>query len=158
MGVEIERKFLVATDGWRDSVISTHDFIDGLLARVDGGKIRVRLGNDRAWIAIKGERNGLSRAEFEYEIPLPDAEQMLALCIEPLIKKTRHCVACGGQVWSVDVHDDLLGGLVLAEIELEHEAQPVALPDWLGREVTGDPRFRKGELVKHHARAEGSVT
>ena len=155
MGVEIERKFLVANDSWRASIVSSHRFVDGLLTIFGRGKVRVRIAEDRAWIAIKGNRNGLSRSEFEYEIPHPDAEEMFGLCVEPPITKTRHCVIEEGRVWSVDVHDGLLKGLVLAEIELEDEHQPVVRPEWLGREITHDPRFRKSELLKRHVPLEG---
>jgi adenylate cyclase len=147
MGVEIERKFLVLNDSWREGIVSSHTFLDGLLAIFGGGKIRVRLAEDCAWITVKGPREGLSRTEFEYEVPRSDATAMLSLCAERTIKKTRHCVVENAQAWSVDVYDGLLRGLILAEIELEDESQAVLRPQWLGAEVTGDRRFRTTALI-----------
>ena len=148
MGCEIERKFLVASEDWRSAVIGSHRLRDGLLARFGEGKVRVRVSDDTAWITVKGPRDGLRRSEFEYEIPRDEAEEMLrTLCSGPIITKTRYYVADGTFVWMVDVHEGPLEGVVFAEIELEDEAQPLALPAWIGREVTGDPRFRKRALV-----------
>ena len=130
--------------------LSSQRLVDGLLAASNAGKVRVRLAEDRAWITVKGERVGLSRAEFEYEVPPADAEAMLALCAKPLITKTRHYVLHGEQVWSVDVHDGDLNGMVLAEIELETEGQAFSRPPWLGSEVTRNPRYRKRLLLANH--------
>jgi adenylate cyclase len=153
MAVEIERKFLVANEGWRESVLSSHRLVDGLLAASSAGKVRVRLSEGRAWITVKGERVGLSRAEFEYEVPPADAEAMLALCAKPLITKTRHYVIHREEVWSVDVHEGDLSGMVHAEIELETEDQVFGRPPWLGSEVTGNPRYRKRLLLATHPQA-----
>ncbi|GJD60496.1 Inorganic triphosphatase [Methylobacterium frigidaeris] len=159
MRYEVERKFLVAHAGWREQAVSRHRLTDGLVGEFAGGKVRVRLDEERAWLTVKGRREGLSRPEFEYEIPRDEAEDMLRLVCETcLIEKTRHCVPHDGLVWTVDEYGGSLAGMVLAEIELEHEAQVVALPDWLGREVTADARFRQSTLLRLAREAGRPVT
>jgi adenylate cyclase len=149
MPSEIERKFLVEGDGWRDGVTQVEHFRDGLIARSGPAKVRVRLAEGRAWLTVKGPRKGLTRAEFEYEIPTADAREMLdTLCGEATIEKVRHCIPQGGLVWSVDVYGPPLDGVVVAEVELNSEDEVVDLPEWAGREVTHDPAYRKEELVR----------
>ena len=120
MKTEIERKFLVAHDGWKAGVVSSCHIRDGLAADFgSGGKVRVRIAGERATITLKGAREGLARAEFEYSVPVSDAEAMLAtFCQGPIVEKTRHLVPHGGLTWEVDVHHGLLAGLVYAEVEL----------------------------------------
>nr|WP_246526694.1 CYTH domain-containing protein [Plastoroseomonas hellenica] len=149
--MEIERKFLLASDGWKAGVVETRLLKDGLLARFGGGKVRVRQSGDRAWVTVKGPRIGISRAEFEYEIPLRDAEEMFSLCELPHIDKLRHTVPHGGLRWSIDIHQGPLAGIEFAEVELSDAEQQIALPPWVGAEVTDDPRYRKATLLKHHA-------
>ncbi|MBE7157887.1 MAG: CYTH domain-containing protein [Rhodospirillales bacterium] len=149
MPVEIERKFLLASDAWQTRVAGTRLLRDGLLARFGNGKVRVRHAGDRAWITVKGPRSGISRAEFEYEVPLGEAEEMLALCDGPVIEKLRHTVPYAGLDWTVDVHLGPLAGITLAEVELTFPEQPITLPDWIGREVTHDLRYSKATLVRH---------
>ncbi|TGE02304.1 CYTH domain-containing protein [Methylobacterium nonmethylotrophicum] len=159
MRYEVERKFLVADAGWRAGAVSRRRLTDGLIGEFAGGKVRVRLDEERATLTVKGRREGLARPEFEYEIPRADAEAMLRLVCETWrIEKTRHCVPHDGMVWSVDEYGGALSGMVLAEIELEHEAQAVALPAWLGREVTADPRFRQSTLLRLAREAGRPVT
>jgi CYTH domain-containing protein len=147
MPVEIERKFLVLDDGWRGD-ISGQRYCQGYLARSDGVTVRVRRAGPRAYLTVKGEPNGIARPEFEYEVPVDDAEAMLAaLCARPLIEKTRFLVCYEGLQWHVDEFKGDNAGLVLAEIELEHPDQPVPLPPWVGQEVTHDPRYRNSRLV-----------
>ena len=149
MPEEIERKFLIASIGWQARVSDRHRLRDGTIARFGGGKVRVRVAEDRAWLTIKGPRSGISRAEFEYPIPPHEAEEMLrTLCTEDVIEKTRHRVPVGGLLWSVDVYHGPLQGLTLAEVELEHEGQLIEPPPWIGREVTGDVRYRSGNLLR----------
>jgi adenylate cyclase len=153
MHTEIERKFLVANEGWRSAIVGSQKLRDGLLARLGDGNVRVRLSQDAAWITLKGPRVGLRRAEFEYEIPRDEAEAMLrTFCTGPLVEKTRYYVADGPLIWMVDVHEGDLAGIVFAEIELDCESQPLPLPAWIGREVTGDPLYRKRVLFE---RGEG---
>jgi CYTH domain-containing protein len=102
----------------------------------------------------EGPRVGIGRPEFEYEIPIVEADEMLrTLCDGPPIEKTRFLVPHAGLVWEIDVHEGALEGLVLAEVEVEHEHQSVVLPGWSGREVTGEPRYQKRNLLKLVAEA-----
>lgn len=160
MRFEIERKFLVAHDGWRQAATGVRRLKDGLIGQAERGKARVRLEQDRAWLTVKGVRTGgIARPEFEYEIPKADAEDMLRhVCTGCLIEKERYSVPHGGLVWEVDVFGGALSGIVLAEIELEDEAQLFERPDWLGEEVTGDPRFRLSRLLHLCNGFEGLVT
>jgi adenylate cyclase len=148
MRFEIERKFLVAHEGWRAAATARRSLRDGLVGQFGRGKVRVRLDEDRAWLTVKGARLGISRPEFEYEIPCIDAEAMLQnVCVGGVIDKTRHCVPYEGLTWVVDEFGGCLAGIVLAEVELEAEDQPFARPDWVGDEVTGDLRFRQTTLL-----------
>ena len=158
MAAEIERRFLLANDDWRSEVTHVEHFRDGLIARFGGGKLRVRKALDRAWITIKGQRVGISRSEFEYEIPMADAEEMLlTLCEGPVVEKARHFVPYGGLMWSIDVHEGLLAGVVFAEVELTTEDQAVKTPPWIGQEITHDPAYKKQALFKRAAGWTGAV-
>jgi adenylate cyclase len=153
MGFEIERKFLVANDAWRGAVSSSEKMQDGLIARFGEGKVRIRIAGERASITVKGPRKGLRRAEFEYEIPIAEATEMLVtLCDGHMVEKTRYFVPHDGVIWQVDVHEGLLDGLILAEVELEHEDQDFIQPEWVGQEVTGDPRYKKTNIFAHHSK------
>ena len=154
MAIEIERKFLLANDGWRDGVIQTSHLTDGLIARSDGRKVRVRLSGRQAWLTVKGPRQGISRFEFEYEIPYADGLIMLqSLCSGSSIEKLRHLVPFAGFVWAVDIHLGLLTGTDFAEVELQHADDEVPLPPWVGREVTHEPTLRKEALLARCAAA-----
>lgn len=150
MGLEIERKFLVADATWRDRTRGPGTRLrQGYLAfgNGHGPTVRVRLAGAEAFLTVKGP-GLLVRAEFEYAVPRADAEAMLdALCARPVVEKTRHEVLHEGALWTVDEFDGHLTGLVLAEIELDSPERAVALPAWLGREVTGDPRYANGSLA-----------
>jgi CYTH domain-containing protein len=145
MALEIERKFLLANDDWKGEVIESERLRDGLIARFGQGKVRVRLTESNAWLTIKGPREGISRPEFEYEIPRADAEHMLrTLCRgDPVLEKVQHAVPFGGLDWTIDVYKGSLKGVVLAEVELEHPDQHPQLPPWVGEEVTNDPRLKR---------------
>jgi adenylate cyclase len=144
MSVEIERKFLIANERWRSSVIEREMLRDGLIGEFDGTKVRVRVGETKASLTVKGPRNGSRRVEFEYEIPKADAETILvSLCGQRRVEKIRHKVSHGGTAWIVDAYEGKLAGITLAEIELPNEAQDFEKPDWVGREVTDDPRFER---------------
>jgi CYTH domain-containing protein len=148
MANEIERKFLVRGDAWRTGARSER-FRQGYISTETGRTVRVRIGGAQAYVTIKGERQGLSRLEFEYNIPVADAEQMLdALCQKPLIEKTRHFVEANGMLWEVDEFAGENAGLVLAEVELEHADQAITLPNWVGEEVTEDARYYNSNLVR----------
>lgn len=149
MGTEIERKFLLASDDWRHSVRRSSRLRQGYL----GGRrcsVRVRVADAKAWINIKSLELGARRDEYEYPIPLADAEAMLATLVEgPVLSKTRHLVEHSGSTWEIDEFDGDNAGLVVAEIELEALDQPFARPGWLGREVTELPRYYNVRLVQH---------
>jgi adenylate cyclase len=148
MALEIERKFLVGDDGWKSSVTKTIRIRDGLIASNNGHKARVRIADSKATITLKSRRRGPSRVEFEYPIPYSDAEEMLrVMCDGHILDKVRHCVPYRGPIWNVDVYDGILSGIVLAEVELRHADQTLELPDWIGKEVTGDPRYRKINML-----------
>src|ERR1700722_13615519 len=121
MALEIERKFLLATDSRKAAGIRSDHLQDGLNARFCGGKVRVRGAADKAWLAVKGPRRGISRSEFEYEIPVADADDMLrTLCDGTVGEKIRHIVPHAGFVWAVDVHLGPLAGVSFAEVEPRH--------------------------------------
>jgi adenylate cyclase len=150
VGIEIERKFLVAGDGWRAD--AEHVLIrQGYLSlSADGERtVRVRVKGDAGFITIKSKPDGLTRDEFEYAIPLADANDMLdRLCLRPLIEKVRHIVWHEGLRWEVDEFLNENAPLVMAEIELSDEAQAVPLPAWAGEEVTYDARYANSNLAR----------
>jgi adenylate cyclase len=144
MAIEIERKFLVVGDAWRTAAAVY--YCQGYLNRSKERTVRIRIAGERGYLTIKGATTGASRAEFEYEIPLADAQQLLVLCDGPLIEKYRRDIHHEGMLWEVD---EFLGdnkGLVVAEIELESESQAFAKPDWVGEEVTSDTRYYNSNL------------
>ena len=148
MSVEIERKFLVRSDAWK-ALAQGMAMRQGYLSTHPDRTVRVRIEGEIATLTIKGRTQGFSRGEWEYEIPLADAEALLNdICERPLIEKTRTRIVHEGMVWEVDEFfgDNL--GLVVAEIELESETQTFARPDWLGEEVTGDARYFNSSLLK----------
>ncbi|KQW43757.1 MULTISPECIES: CYTH domain-containing protein [unclassified Roseateles] len=147
MGIEIERKFLVTGDGWRQAATAQTRFSQGYLSREPARTVRVRIAGDTAFLTIKGATQGATRAEFEYEIPLADARQLLALCDGPVVEKIRHLCTHEGMTWEVDEFLGANAGLVVAEIELVAEGQVFARPGWLGAEVTGDGRYVNANLA-----------
>ena len=158
MSQEIERKFLVAHDGWKSAVCKSARIRDGLVATTNGRKTRVRIIDERATIAIKGEHKGLGRSEFEYSIPISDAEEILStMCDDHILEKVRHYVSHGGLVWEIDVYEGLLKGITIAEVELDRPDRAVELPDWIGNEITGDLRYSKTGMEKA-ARSKAALT
>lgn len=149
MGTEIERKFLVVDEGWRAAADEGTRMCQGYLHTGDRASIRVRVAGDRAWLNIKQAVVGASRAEYEYPIPVADGERMLAsLCEGPAIEKVRYRVVHEGATWEIDVFDGENRGLVVAEIELGHEAEAFARPPWAGAEVTHERRYYNASLVE----------
>ena len=145
MPVEIERKFLVQGNDWKtDNGVRISQ---GYLNRDRERTVRVRIAGKRAFLTIKGISTGATRTEFEYEIPVHDAEQLLKICDGPLIEKTRHEVACAGMTWEVDEFHGANEGLVVAEIELETARQTFVKPPWVGPEVTADARYFNSNLA-----------
>lgn len=148
MAVEIERKFLVTGDGWRQGVTGRKRIRQAYLATTSRTTLRVRVTDDAmATITIKSAVAGLSRDEFEYAIPLSDAEALIALREGAEITKTRHVVADGDLTWEVDVFEGDNEGLVIAEIELDDAGRAVPGREWLGREVTDDRRYYNADLA-----------
>lgn len=148
--LEIERKFLIISDGWCSLVEGTPKRLSqGYLFSDSRKSVRVRIAGERATVTVKGAREGITRLELQYDIPLRDAELMLALCERPLIDKTRYIVRHDGMKWEVDIFHAENDGLMVAEIELEREDQPVNLPDWVGQEVSHEARYYNSCLTKN---------
>jgi adenylate cyclase len=149
LGREIERKFLVRGDAWRTASERRIRIRQGYLVAEEERSARVRLAEGRATLAIKGATRGASRSEYEYAIPVDDAESLLGqLCLRPVIEKTRHLVEYAGRTWEVDEFHAENDGLLVAELELDSEDEDPALPDWVGAEVTADPRYLNVNLVR----------
>jgi adenylate cyclase len=149
MAKEIERKFLVIGDSWR-SQGDCKRYRQGYLSTAKERTVRVRAAGDKGYVTIKSSNAGPSRSEYEYEVPLADVNEMLEhLCHRPLIEKIRYRIQFGGMTWEVDEFEGENRGLIVAEVELEHEDQKISLPDWIGREVTSDPRYFNSNLVAH---------
>jgi adenylate cyclase len=149
MAKEIERKFLVKDNTWRGQDVGKR-YRQGYLSTVKERTVRVRTVGDKGFITIKGITVGATRSEYEYEIPLADANEILdKLCERPLIEKTRYRIPQGGLLWEIDEFEGENRGLVMAEVELKDENQFVTLPSWTGQEVTRDPRYFNANLVAH---------
>ena len=160
MPTEIERKLLIKNDLWRSQVQRSERITQGYLNQYDPNiegpqsSVRVRIGGTldapKAWLNIKSATLGIERQEYEYEIPVADAEEMLAtLCKRPQIDKTRHYIPADQHVWEVDEFHGDNQGLIVAEIELNSADEAFELPDWAGEDVSGDPRYYNSELIKH---------
>lgn len=148
MGKEIERKFLLQGDGWK-TVKGTH-YRQGYLNSAKERTVRVRTIDDKGFLTIKGITVGATRLEYEYPIPASEATEMLdALCEKPIIDKSRYKVEHAGLTWEIDEFYGENEGLVVAEVELESEDQQFERPEWVGEEVTGDPRYFNSNLIKH---------
>ncbi|MDK2122703.1 CYTH domain-containing protein [Parachitinimonas caeni] len=148
MGMEIERRFHVANDNWRALAQGTW-YKQGYLSVDPDRTVRVRIVGDQAWLTLKGRVSNVSRQEFEYVIPLADANAMLGSMCPMLVEKKRYRIEREGLVWEVDEFFGANTGLILAEVELASEDQPYTAPDWLGHEVTEDPRYTNAYLSQH---------
>ena len=146
MFLEIERKFLVS--GFNAEGLHYKKMKQAYLAK-EGCTLRVRIADDKAFLTIKGKTNGFSRTDFEYEIPMSDALEMMNLAIYPPVIKTRYYAEVNGKTWEVDVFEGENEGLVMAEIELNAEDEEFTLPTWATEEVTGDKRYYNAYLAKH---------
>jgi len=144
MAIEIERKFLLVGDQWRSAPAVY--FCQGYLNRNKARTVRIRVAGSLGYITIKGESTGATRVEFEYEIPLAEAKQLLCLCERPLIEKYRRKILYEGMLWEVDEFLGQNQGLVVAEIELQSEDQVFSKPEWVGQEVTHDVRYYNSNL------------
>ena len=148
MGVEIERKFLLQSDSWQADADAGEYYHQGYLSTTPERVVRVRQMGEKAVVTIKGKGDGISRPEFEYEIPLDDAQTMLRqLCLQPTIEKRRHRLTRGPHTWEIDVFSGENEGLVVAEIELTSEDEAFEKPDWVGAEVSHDTRYLNSNLI-----------
>lgn len=150
MALEIEHKFLVRNDRWRAQADDGQRMCQGYLAGNEGMSIRVRVAGEQAWLNIKHAQSMTVRREFEYAIPLPDAEEILAhLCEQGRVDKTRFRVPIDEHVFEVDVFHGDNDGLIVAEVELRHEGENFPRPEWLGEEVSEDRRYLNHFLATH---------
>ncbi len=150
MGKEIEHKFLLANDDWRQHIERSEEYSQGYLATNERCSIRVRVAADRAWLNMKSATLGISRTEFEFHIPVEEARQILeSLCIKPYISKTRHFVKYGLHTWEIDEFHADNDGLIVAEIELQSEDEDFLRPDWIGEDVSADTRYYNACLVQN---------
>ncbi|MBF0380645.1 MAG: CYTH domain-containing protein [Magnetococcales bacterium] len=149
MAIEIERKFLLKNDGWRGLGVGTV-YRQGFLSTVKERVVRVRIAGDKATLTIKGANKGITRAEYEYEIPMKDAEALLDnLCEKPIIEKTRYVIEHDENIWEVDEFEGENKGLLVAEVELKEAGQSFNKPDWVGEDVSDDDRYFNSNLIKH---------
>lgn len=150
MATEIERKFLVRGDAWRDQVTTSSALRQGYLSTNAKATVRIRIVDDhKAFLTLKGPTSGISRAEFEYEVPLDDGRAMLEMAHPHVVEKRRHIVPSGNLIWEVDVFLGAHEGLVMAEVELSHADQSVDLPAWAGDEVSHDDRYANASLSRN---------
>lgn len=149
MAKEIERKFLVKGDAWRALAQGTH-YRQGYLNSVKERTVRIRTINEKAFLTIKGPTIGVTRQEYEYEIPHADCVQMLEhLAEKPIIEKNRYKIPHEGLIWEIDEFLGVNAGLIVAEVELNDENQVFNKPEWIGEEISADPRYFNSNLVKN---------
>ncbi len=148
MSKEIERKFLVKGESWR-ALANPHFYQQGYISTINQTTVRVRIVGENGFLTIKGKSEGIARCEYEYQIPVTDARQMLQeLCDQSQIQKNRYRIPIEGLVWEVDEFLGDNSGLIIAEVELEEEEQVIVLPAWVDQEVSGDPRYFNSNLTK----------
>ena len=150
MAVEIEHKFLVRDERWRREVERSVRMRQGYLTSDARCSVRVRVAGDQGYLNVKSGTLGIQRSEYEYPIPLAEAEEMLdTLCEQPLLEKTRHFVRFGGHLWEIDEFEGDNAGLIVAEVELSRIDEPFDQPDWLGADVSHDIRYYNSQLARH---------
>jgi adenylate cyclase len=148
MAIEIERKYLVNGEEWRELALPVQ-YAQGYLVADEIRTVRVRIAGDSGFLTIKGKSGGMSRQEFEYPIPLDDARELLLLSKIPVIEKKRTRIEWGGKIWEVDEFEGKNKGLIMAEIELNSEDENFTIPPWIGKEVTGDLRYFNSYLSQN---------
>ncbi|WP_271273889.1 CYTH domain-containing protein [Aliamphritea hakodatensis] len=149
MALEIERKFLIDLNSLGPLPQGIR-IVQGYIPTQGKTAVRIRLKGEQAFLTIKGENRGAVRSEFEYPIPVDDADAMLAeLCNGQSVDKIRYLIDHAGHTWEVDIFSGNNQGLIVAEVELDSENESVALPDWVREEVTGDPRYYNSSLISH---------
>lgn len=150
MAQEIERKFLVCNDQWRDTVESTARYRQAYISEDGACSIRIRIAGNKANLNIKGATLGIVRTEYEYPLPLQDALEMLDnFTLGLQIEKTRHFVRNNGHIWEIDVFEGANEGLIVAEIELDDVDEKFSLPSWVGKQVSDDKRYYNVYLAHH---------
>lgn len=150
MSTEIEHKFLVLDDRWRQQVERSARMRQGYLTSDARCSVRVRIADGQGFLNLKSGTLGIQRSEYEYPIPLADAEEILdTLCEKPLLEKTRHFVHFGAHLWEIDEFAGDNRGLIVAEIELSHPDEPFVRPGWLGEDVSHDIRYYNSQLARH---------
>ncbi|MFO1371311.1 MAG: CYTH domain-containing protein [Candidatus Competibacteraceae bacterium] len=150
MGTEIEHKFLLRDERWRTQVYRSVLMRQGYLTSDAHCSVRVRVADDQGFLNIKSGTLGIQRSEYEYPIPLPEAEEILdVLCEKPLLEKTRHFVRFGEHLWEIDEFAGDNAGLIVAEVELNRPDESFARPDWLGEDVSHDIRYYNSQLARH---------
>ena len=149
MALEIERKFLLKNQQWRDVAGVGCLIRQGYLSDQPERTVRVRVSGDQAWLTIKGKTQGIERLEMEYDIPVSEAMQLLdQLCLKPLIEKYRYRIAQADLIWEIDEFLGENAGLLVAELELKSADQQFDRPDWLGTEVSHEPRYFNSALIR----------
>ena len=148
MEIEIERRFRVTSDAWRASIARSTRITQGYLAITEESVIRVRVRYTEGYVTIKSRDGGMSRQEFEYAVPLADAQSLLKLCGQRVLEKTRHEVNYAGYLWEIDEYKEPLQDLILAEVELLSETEDPLRPLWIGEEITHDGSFSNSALAQ----------
>ena len=149
MGKEIERKFLLKNETWKSQVEKSFSIKQGYLSTNPERTVRVRIKNEKGILTIKGITKGISRLEYEYEIPFQDAMELLQLCEQPIIEKVRYIVIDDKLKWEIDIFEGVNEGLQLAEVELESEDQIINTPEWIEKEVSAERRYYNSSLIKN---------
>jgi CYTH domain-containing protein len=148
MAVEIERRFRVSSEAWRESVARSTRITQGYLAITECAVIRVRVRDTDGYVTIKSRDGGLAREEYEYPVPLEDARSLLNLCGAKILEKVRHEVTYAGYLWEIDEYFEPFEGLIIAEVELQSEDEDPARPSWIGEDITHDGNFSNAALAQ----------
>jgi len=149
MGLEIEKKFLIKNDNWKQFVSEEKEITQGYLNANPNRTVRVRITGKQGFLTIKSKSKGSVRSEFEYEIPIEDATELIELCEKPILSKTRFIVKFENHKWEIDVFEKENKGLVVAEIELSKEDEFFLTPDWIGKEVTEETKYYNSQLIEN---------
>ena len=150
MAIEIEHKFLLCNDDWRNEIARSVEYKQGYLSSQATSSIRIRISDKNAWLNIKSATIGSFRQEYEYEIPIQDANEIMnTLCKKPIIEKTRHIVIRDANTWEIDEFHGVNQGLIVAEIELTAIGESFERPYWLGKEVTSELRYYNNNLTTY---------
>ena len=149
MAIEIERKYLLKNEDWRKEVESKSIIKQGYLNSNPERTVRIRITNNKGFLTIKSKNEGSKRKEFEYEIPLEEAQDLILLCEQPIIEKTRYLVPINNHTWEIDVFEGINKGLEVAEIELSQENESFEIPNWIGKEVTEEIKYYNSQLIEN---------